>query len=121
MEKYLVSVVSSEMSATAPLEFLKAHAIAARSWLYAVLDNSVPAAPCIEKRCPGELLRWYGRESHAIFDVCADDHCQRYQGISRLTCENPVRAVEETRGIFLVYHGRVCDARYSKSCGGRTE
>ncbi len=97
LEQYLESVVSSEMRAEASLEFLKAHAVIARSWAL--------AAP----------------KGHTLFDVCADDHCQRYQGISRITNENARRAVRETFGQVLTYGGEICDARYSKCCGGRTE
>ena len=97
LEQYLESVVSSEMRAEASLEFLKAHAVIARSWAL--------AAP----------------KGHTLFDVCADDHCQRYQGIGRITNENAVRAVRETAGQVLMYQGEICDTRYSKCCGGRTE
>ncbi|MCR4612868.1 MAG: SpoIID/LytB domain-containing protein [Bacteroidaceae bacterium] len=97
LEQYLESVVSSEMRAEASLEFLKAHAVIARSWAL--------AAP----------------KGHALFDVCADDHCQRYQGIGRITNENAVRAVRETSGQVLTYGGEICDTRYSKCCGGKTE
>jgi len=120
MEEYLKSVISSEMSAAAPLEFLKAHAIASRSWLGSMLAK---------KRKPHEKfypdgpdhIRWYDREDHGRFDVCADDHCQRYQGISKIISGNAARAVAETGGTFLVYGGHVCDARFYKACGGITE
>ena len=97
LEQYLESVVSSEMSAEASVEFLKAHAVIARSWAL--------AAP----------------KGHKLFDVCADDHCQRYQGITRITNENAIRAVRETAGEVLTYNGEICDTRYSKCCGGQTE
>ena len=122
LEQYLSSVISSEMNAVAPQEFLKAHAITSRSWLIAMLDRKVnrgaTAARTLEKE--NELIRWYDREDHDLYDVCADDHCQRYQGITGIT--DPVRnAVEETRGECLLYGDRVCDARFSKCCGGLTE
>lgn len=122
VEDYLVSVISSEMSATSSLEFLKAHTIISRSWLYAQLDRCV----CIENGRLGyenetETVRWYAREDHHNFDFCADDHCQRYQGITRAANPNVARAVEETRDIVLKYDGKVCDARFSKCCGGVTE
>lgn len=122
IEDYLVSVISSEMSATSSLEFLKAHAIVSRSWLYAQLLRREK----VEQGVLGwenneETVRWYAREDHTLFDLCADDHCQRYQGITRALNPNVARAVEETRGIVLKYDGEVCDARFSKCCGGVTE
>ena len=125
LEEYLSSVISSEMSATSPMELLKAHAITSRSWLVAILNRSsagtgappVPLTPEVE----GEVIRWYDREEHAMFDVCADDHCQRYQGITKISSGSARAAVEATRGVFLVYEDAVCDARYSKSCGGISE
>ena len=124
MEDYLRSVVSSEMSARAPVEFLKVHAILSRSWLLGVLDRKKgrtgEAAGKGDIR-QGEVRRWYEQEDHDLFLVCADDHCQRYQGITKIVSENAARAVEETRGMALTYGGRVCDARYSKACGGLTE
>ncbi len=124
IEEYLVSVISSEMSAEAPLELLKAHAITSRSWLTAMLEREqrnvgVPSRRTIERE--GELIRWYDREDHDLFDVCADDHCQRYQGITKIVSRAAIEAVAATRGMFLVYDGRVCDARFSKACGGLTE
>ena len=122
VEDYLVSVISSEMSATSSLEFLKAHTIISRSWLYAQLEreNSVDCAQ-LGYENEGEIIRWYAREDHHNFDFCADDHCQRYQGITRALNPNVARAVEETRDIVLKYDGKVCDARFSKCCGGVTE
>ncbi|HYA13848.1 MAG TPA: SpoIID/LytB domain-containing protein [Syntrophales bacterium] len=126
LEDYLSSVISSEMSVEAPLEFLKAHAIMSRSWLMATL-NRAREAKHTNKRSPGlelkkdELVRWYDRVDHTLFDVCADDHCQRYQGINRLLSVNPSDAVNATRGIFLVYNNEICDARYHKACGGMTD
>jgi peptidoglycan hydrolase-like amidase len=122
LESYLVSVISSEMSGRAPREFLKAHAIMSRSWLMASLaGKDVSEATARPPRGRDELVRWYNREDHDIFDVCADDHCQRYQGITKIISGEAARAVEETRGLVLSHEGRVCDARYYKACGGITE
>jgi len=126
VERYLTSVISSEMSATASKEFLKAHAVISRSWLLAQmekrkqLDNGGAAFFSFIKK-DDELIRWYDREDHTIFDVCADDHCQRYQGITKMRNDKAVKAVEETRGQVLTYDGEICDARFSKCCGGETE
>jgi stage II sporulation protein D len=126
LEVYLRSVISSEMSAAAPMEFLKAHAILSRSWLLAALERKrkarVPRAP--GERVvygEGELTRWYEQEDHDLYDVCADDHCQRYQGIAKPFSVNADEAVRETRGQVITYGGEICDARYSKCCGGLTE
>ena len=126
VEEYLASVVSSEMSGEAPAEFLRAHAIASRSWLVAMLQLRGRMAG--EKRGPertirreGEIVRWYDREDHDRFDVCADDHCQRYQGVTRPAAGRAAEAVRATRGVFLVRDGEICDARYHKACGGMTE
>jgi SpoIID/LytB domain protein len=169
LEAYLTSVISSEMSAESPPEMLKAHAVASRSWLMAMLrkrgnagqDHARPGRPAPEEKrfgkgdssvAPGEagkgdffpapagghrrqeaavrpdafgqaedVLRWYGREDHTRFDVCADDHCQRYQGVTKIISAQAAEAVRATRGVFLVFDGEICDARYSKACGGRTE
>ncbi len=127
IEEYLNSVISSEMSAEGPLEFLKAHAIASRSWLLAQIERSralkagTASRPPSLIREPGRLIRWYDREDHALFDVCADDHCQRYQGITKAYTPAVAQAVEATRGLALFFDGRVCDARFSKSCGGVSE
>jgi SpoIID/LytB domain protein len=124
VEDYLTSVVSSEMSGEAPLEFLKAHAIASRSWLVAMLGRGRAGKSSRREtviRREGEIIRWYDREDHELFDVCADDHCQRYQGITGRSSGEAARAVRETRGVFLVQDGKICDARYHKSCGGLTE
>ncbi len=125
LEDYLSSVISSEMSAEAPLEFLKAHAITSRSWLVAMLDRAQqgkpPQAPPGGPDADGEIVRWYTREDHDLYDVCADDHCQRYQGVSAIITAIAHEAVAATRGQFLVFEGEVCDARFYKSCGGRTE
>ena len=126
LETYLKSVVSSEMSGGAPMEFLKAHAILSRSWLLAALkrakdagDTSGPLSKGSEKE--GEVIRWYEREDHDLFDVCADDHCQRYQGIMKIVSGEAEKAVRETCGKAITCHGEICDARYSKACGGLTE
>ena len=126
VERYLASVISSEMSATASLEFLKAHAVISRSWLLAQMEKrrqsggGAPAFFSFIKK-DDELIRWYDREDHTIFDVCADDHCQRYQGITRQTSPAAEQAVSETRGQVLTYGDEICDARFSKCCGGQTE
>ena len=124
VEEYLMSVVSSEMSGEAPLAFLKAHAIASRSWLVAMLQRGKREQGGERKAPPrqeGEIIRWYDREDHALFDVCADDHCQRYQGITGRATGRAAEAVRATRGVFLVQNGEICDARYHKACGGLTE
>jgi SpoIID/LytB domain protein len=126
VEEYLRSVVSSEMSASAPMEFLKAHAILSRSWLLSALKRRgrPEKAPSLSESLAegaGEVVRWYEREDHDIFDVCADDHCQRYQGILKITSGQPERAVRETRGMVITHGGEICDARYAKACGGLTE
>ena len=122
VEDYLVSVISSEMSATSSLEFLKAHTIISRSWLYAQLDRCVSVAEsCLGYENEEEVVRWYAREDHSNFDFCADDHCQRYQGVTRALNPNVALAVEATRDVVLKYDGKVCDARFSKCCGGVTE
>lgn len=123
IEEYLLSVISSEMSATASLELLKAHAVISRSWLLAQIEKNkqlaaeeTPYNPCT--RTEGELVRWYDREDHVNFDVCADDHCQRYQGITRESTATVRDAIKATWGQVLTYDGTLCDARFSKSCGG---
>ncbi len=122
LEDYLSAVVSSEMSAAAPLEFLKAQAITARSWLVAMLERKNTAiAACTDFCNDKEIIRWRDTNDHLLFDVCADDHCQRYQGITGITTADVNKAVRATRGIYLVYENKICDARYYKSCGGRTE
>lgn len=126
VEDYLVSVISSEMSATSSLEFLKSHAIISRSWLLAQIENrdkktvhkSLQQNIQDDKDC---LIRWYDREDHTLFDVCADDHCQRYQGITKASNPSVAKAVKETEGMVLMYGDEICDARFSKCCGGISE
>ncbi|MCM1449058.1 MAG: SpoIID/LytB domain-containing protein [Clostridiales bacterium] len=122
LESYLESVISSEMSAAAPRQLLLAHAIASRSWLMRQLAKRHTRETRIV--APDEVVVWYDRDDHSLFDVCADDHCQRYQGVTRMTAAEAevVDAVRETRGIVIVdQEGNVCDARFSKCCGGATE
>lgn len=125
LEDYLISVISSEMSASSSPELLKAHAVISRSWLLAQkakearIRDAGGYVTTIEKE--GERIRWYDREDHSGFDVCADDHCQRYQGITRAGNNGVEEAVTSTSGIVLTYGGNICDARYSKCCGGITE
>lgn len=126
LEDYLVSVISSEMSATASIELLKAHGVISRSWLVAQTEkgkalNQTTAKYQSLSETPNEYIRWYDREDHLNFDVCADDHCQRYQGITRQSTPLVEQAVVETRGMMLMYDGKICDARFSKSCGGISE
>jgi len=121
LEDYLESVISSEMSARAPLEFLKAQAITARSWLVAMLAKKKTVRSHSALTNENEIVVWQDVNDHRGFDVCADDHCQRYQGITRIISENVHTAIKDTRGFFLVYAGEICDARYYKSCGGQTE
>lgn len=126
IEKYLTSVISSEMSAKCSLEMLKATAVVSRSWLLAQIEKSK------QLRREGikyqstfsddnELIKWYDREDHEFFDVCADDHCQRYQGVTKVTTAIAKKAVEETHGIVLISEDKILDARFSKSCGGISE
>lgn len=122
LEEYVASVISSEMSASCPLELLKAHAVISRSWFWFSKANHDHArAESRANRDSHEIRRWYGREAHLDFDVCADDHCQRYQGIAKAFSPSVAQAVRATDGEFLRYNGAVCDARFSKSCGGITE
>jgi SpoIID/LytB domain protein len=124
LEDYLKSVIASEMSAQAPMEFLKAHAILSRSWLLASLDRKKKTkgiSTPTRKITNNEVVRWYDREDHDLFDVCADDHCQRYQGITKIVSKQAEKAVRETHGMVITYQNEICDARYSKACGGITE
>lgn len=126
LEDYLASVISSEMSEGSSLNLLQAHAITSRSWLLSQLERSALVKGGVKRpgaavREPEKLVRWYDREEHDLFDVCADDHCQRYQGITRSANPGVRQAVALTRGQVVTYDGRICDARFSKSCGGITE
>jgi len=126
IEDYLMSVISSEMSATSSMELLKAHAVISRSWLLAQIQKNTNLQTDKQKyqttfRTDDELIKWYDREDHTLFDVCADDHCQRYQGITRSTTPAVEKAVKETHGEILAIEGVICDARFSKCCGGVTE
>lgn len=129
IEEYLTSVISSEMSATASLELLKAHAVISRSWLMDKLcvknqaygisrQNETSSSSDISD---SSIIKWYDHEAHTNFDVCADDHCQRYQGITRASTPQAIEAVTSTRGEVLMHDGKICDARFSKCCGGAFE
>jgi stage II sporulation protein D len=132
LESYLVSVISSEMSAACPAALLRAHAVVSRSWMLAQLEKGAgegKAQYAVAAQGTGgamvdsssEIIRWYDRENHTGFDVCADDHCQRYQGISKAYSREAFAAVRDTRGHVLIFDEVICDTRYSKSCGGMTE
>ena len=157
VEDYLLSVISSEMSASASEEFLKAHAVISRSWVMAQIASSrrhksgtVPEGVCnvpsmmldLDRKfspdavrtigamsfinmatgpCRAEYIKWYDHEDHHSFDVCADDHCQRYQGLTRATGSAVRKAIDSTWGQVLMHDGTLCDARFSKCCGGRME
>ena len=126
VEEYLTSVISSEMNATSSLEFLKAHAVISRSWVLAQIERRKQN---VDKdngffsfvKTDDSYIRWYDREDHTLFDVCADDHCQRYQGITRVSNPSVIEAVKATRGQVLTYNHEICNARFSKCCGGATE
>jgi len=126
LEDYLISVISSEMSATSSLELLKAHAVISRSWLLAQIQKnnllrSKTTNYASSSETESERVKWYDREDHDNFDVCADDHCQRYQGITKASTKLVEKAIGETFGETLVYDGQICDARFSKCCGGKME
>lgn len=131
IEEYLTSVISSEMSATASLELLKAHAVISRSWLLdklrienEKLRNTMPSSSAANSQFSilnSQFIKWYDHEAHKNFDVCADDHCQRYQGITRASTPQAIEAVSATRGEVLMYEGKICDTRFSKCCGGAFE
>ena len=126
VEKYLESVISSEMSATSSLELLKAHAVISRSWLLAQMKKRKEVAESGNNffsfiKQDDMFIRWYDREDHTIFDVCADDHCQRYQGITKETSSHVAEAIKMTKGQILMYDDDICDARFSKCCGGVSE
>lgn len=125
VEDYLLSVISSEMSGTSNLNLLCAHAVISRSWLLAQMVNrkspkeNTRLTEMVQR--PGERIVWYDRQDHTLFDVCADDHCQRYQGMLRKTGEHVAEAIKKTRGQLLIYDNEICDARFSKCCGGALE
>lgn len=126
IEKYLTSVISSEMSAKCSLEMLEATAVVSRSWLLAQIEKSKSLKAQKVKyqsefRTDEELIKWYDREDHELFDVCADDHCQRYQGVTKVTTGVAKNAVDRTRGIVILSEDKILDARFSKSCGGISE
>mgnify|MGYP002619875353 CR=1 FL=1 len=126
VEQYLISVISSEMKATSSLEFLKAHAVISRSWLMAQMkkrrkNNKELNSFLSFVKKDNMMLRWYDRQDHSLFDVCADDHCQRYQGITRADNQTVVEAVNATKGQVLKYGEEICDARFAKCCGGMME
>ena len=126
LERYLTSVISSEMSAKSSIELLKAQAVIARSWVLAQIERSKKLVEDKEKHetfveFKDELIKWYDREDHKIFDVCADDHCQRFQGVTKIISDAAFKAIDQSRGIVLLSNGEVCDTRYSKCCGGLTE
>jgi len=125
LEDYLKGVISSEMSGAAPMEFLKAHAILSRTWLLSALNRKKKTKEKIskssEKTTNEEVIRWHDREEHDLFDVCADDHCQRYHGVTKIVSKQAEEAIRKTRGMAITYQDKICDARYSKACGGLTE
>ncbi|WP_294455862.1 SpoIID/LytB domain-containing protein [uncultured Bacteroides sp.] len=125
VEDYLVSVISSEMCATSSVEFLKSHAVISRSWLLAQIESrGKNVHKSLQQDCTEDensLIIWYDREDHTLFDVCADDHCQRYQGITKASNPSVAKAVKETEGMVLMYGNDICDARFSKCCGGVSE
>lgn len=119
VEDYLESVISSEMSATSSLPLLMAHAVISRSWLMSQMENKT--RPNTQERHGNAFIRWYDHTDHTLFNVCADDHCQRYQGITMETSPNVAEAIRRTRGEILTYGSEICDARFSKCCGGAME
>lgn len=126
VENYLRSVISSEMSATSSLELLKAHAVISRSWLLSQLRATRHLAykgnqSEMQISEPNEINRWFDSDDHMGFDVCSDDHCQRYQGVTRITSNNVEQAIEATHGLVLMADSMICDARFSKCCGGVME
>jgi len=123
LESYLVSVISSEMNAKSSLELLKAHAVIARSWVLTQISGSEKkkTESTASKSSDDEKIKWYDKADHKLFDVCADDHCQRFQGVTKVTTKSAYDAVSSTRGIVLLSGNEICDTRYSKCCGGITE
>ena len=120
LERYIYSVIASEMSSNSPLEFLKAHAVASRSWILALI-HAHNRLSCHEESTENEIIRWYEHDSHKLYDVCADDHCQRYQGVPAVESPALLEALRSTAGEIISHNGRVCDARFHKCCGGHTE
>lgn len=120
VEDYLLSVISSEMKASATLEFLKAHAVISRSWVMSQLSHKKHQSEA-QPDSGLRIIKWFDHDDHANFDVCADDHCQRYQGLSLAIGDNVRKAVEGTWGQVLEFEGEICDARFSKCCGGSSE
>ncbi len=126
VEEYLKSVISSEMNADCPFELLKAHSVISRSWLihnlqFTIHNSQFPTSDSETVQLPTSFIKWYERDAHLLFDVCADEHCQRYLGITRQLNPNVEKAVQETENEVLMYAGEVCDTRYHKCCGGKTE
>jgi stage II sporulation protein D len=125
LEDYLVSVISSEMSAKSSLHLLMAHSIISRSWIFAQLEKAGKGKDVHSHKSfyqsESEIIKWYSKEEHKLFDVCADDHCQRYQGVTKISTEVSKQAIEQTKGIVLLYNNKICDTRFSKSCGGISE
>ena len=126
IERYLTSVISSEMSAKGSIELLKAQAVIARSWVLAQIERSNKFKENKETHetsleFKDEIIRWYDREDHNLYNVCADDHCQRFQGVTKIISDSSFSAVDQTKGVILLSGGNICDARYSKCCGGITE
>ena len=127
VEEYLTSVISSEMKPTASREFLRAHAVISRSWVLAQLRSPYrktlqsDTAPVVNDHILSRIIKWYDHDQHTLFDVCADDHCQRYQGRTRIISAAAEQAVRDTFGQTLTSQGHLCDARFSKCCGGVTE
>ena len=129
VEDYLLSVISSEMKASSSLELLKAHAVISRSWLLAQIEGRKAGGTVCENSVKEDFteqgtrhyVRWYDHKDHELFDVCADDHCQRYQGLTVAVGDNVRKAVDETWGEVLTDNGELCDARFSKCCGGMME
>ena len=118
VEDYLVSVISSEMSPDSSLPFLRAHAIISRSWLLAQIKHDKRPGRDTFRNDNKEIIRWWDHEDHSDYDVCADDHCQRYQGVQRIKGSVASGAVEDTSGMVLMADGMLCDTRFSKCCGG---
>ncbi|MBT8379139.1 MAG: SpoIID/LytB domain-containing protein [Ignavibacteria bacterium] len=126
LERYLTSVISSEMSAKSSIELLKAQAVVARSWILAQMEkvNEVISKKENQKatvQLENKIIKWYDHEEHKLFDVCADDHCQRFQGVTKIISESAHNAIEQTKGIVLLSNNSICDTRYSKCCGGISE